>query len=153
MEYSGSHRFSISPRDLWSAIERTDRFSEWWGWLEEFHVQGEGLAQGSVLSGVVAPPVPYRMRIRVEILRVEPGAEIRAAVHGDLEGEAWLALHPVPRSDSECILDIGWRVEMMQRPMRLACKFAYPLLRWGHDRVVDMTVASFRRRVEAVSKP
>jgi hypothetical protein len=36
---------------------------------------------------------------------------------------------------------------MMQRPMRLAARVAYPLLRWGHDRVVEATVAGFRRQL------
>ncbi len=36
----------------------------------------------------------------------------------------------------------------MQRPMRIACRFGYPLLKWGHDRVVELTVSSFRRHVE-----
>jgi len=38
---------------------------------------------------------------------------------------------------------------MMQAPMRSVARFAHPLLRWGHDRVVDATVSSFRRQVEA----
>jgi len=35
----------------------------------------------------------------------------------------------------------------MQRPMRVAARVAYPVLRWGHDRVVDATVAGFRRHL------
>ena len=38
---------------------------------------------------------------------------------------------------------------MMQRPMRLASRVARPLLQWGHDRVVELTVAGFRRRLES----
>jgi hypothetical protein len=29
--------------------------------------------------------------------------------------------------------------------MRVASRVAHPLLQWGHDRVVDVTVARFRR--------
>jgi len=36
--------------------------------------------------------------------------------------------------------------------MRSVARFAHPLLRWGHDRVVDATVASFRRQVEGTSE-
>jgi hypothetical protein len=36
---------------------------------------------------------------------------------------------------------------MMQRPMRVAARVASPVLRWGHDRVVDATVAGFRRHL------
>jgi hypothetical protein len=35
----------------------------------------------------------------------------------------------------------------MQRPMRIAARIAKPVLRWGHDRVVDATVDSFRRQL------
>ncbi len=31
---------------------------------------------------------------------------------------------------------------MMQRPMRVASRFGLPLLQWGHDRVVEMTLRS-----------
>jgi hypothetical protein len=147
MGYSGSYDFSLSPDELWSAIERTDRFSDWWIWLKDFHLTGDGLVPGSVLYGVVDPPVPYRMRISVEILRVSTGAEIDAGVHGDLEGAARLRLG---RSGDGCRVEVDWEVEMMQTPMRLASRFAYPLLRFGHDRVVEATIASFRRHVEPV---
>jgi hypothetical protein len=33
--------------------------------------------------------------------------------------------------------------------MRLASRFGHPLLKWGHDRVVESTVAGFRRRLKA----
>jgi len=147
MEYSGSHDFSLPPRELWSAIERTDQFSRWWSWLREFRLSGDGLARGSVLHGVVAPLVPYRMRVTVEILRAVPGAEIDAAVRGDLEGEAWMRLNDSAQGSR---VDVAWNLEMTQAPMRLASRFAYPLLRWGHDRVVEATVSSFRRHVEPV---
>jgi hypothetical protein len=34
--------------------------------------------------------------------------------------------------------------------MRLASRVGRPLLQWGHDRVVEMTVAGFRRRIESL---
>ncbi len=113
IEYSGTHKFGIPPDELWAQIGRTDRFVTWWGWLEEFRTDdrgvdrgvdnldsragktnGDGLQAGTVLRGVVAPPVPYRMRVEVEILRVSPPSEVEAAVHGDLEGRARLSVHP-----------------------------------------------------------
>ena len=35
--------------------------------------------------------------------------------------------------------------------MRVARRSALPLLRWGHDQVVAVTVAGFRRHVESPS--
>jgi hypothetical protein len=42
---------------------------------------------------------------------------------------------------------------MMQTPMRITSRFAHPLLRWGHDRVVEITVRSFRRHLESTIVP
>ena len=137
IEYVGTFDFALAPEPLWEAIERFDWFGSRSGWLQEFRVEGDGLSAGSVLSGVVAPPLPYRMRVRVEIKKSVRYKSIDADVHGDLEGTAFL--RTVER-DGGTKVDMGWTVEMMQRPMRLASRFAYPLLRWGHDRVVEMTL-------------
>jgi hypothetical protein len=137
IEYVGTYGFSLAPDDLWEAIEKFDWFGGRSGWLQEFSVKGEGLQAGSILFGVVAPPLPYRMRVEVEILQCVRYKSIDAEVHGDLEGTAHL--RTVDHSGGTTV-DISWKVEMMQRPMRLASRFAYPLMRWGHDRVVEMTL-------------
>lgn len=75
-----------------------------------------------------------------------PSGIARHGVHGDLEGTAHLTL----LSDHDTtIVTAAWTIKMMQRSMRLADRVAHPLLRWGHDRVVDATVESFRRNVES----
>jgi carbon monoxide dehydrogenase subunit G len=145
-DYRREFAFSLSPAELWQGIERVDQFERWWPWLQEFHMEGSTLAAGSVLSGVVAPPLPYRMRIRVELTRCEPPVAIDAIVTGDLEGEARLRVRP---EGTRSLVEVAWTVEMMQRPMRLASRFGRPLLQWGHDRVVEITVGGFRRRLES----
>jgi carbon monoxide dehydrogenase subunit G len=137
-------RFAAPPETVWAAIEHTNDFERWWGWLGEFRLEGEGLQAGSVLTGVVSPPVPYQMRVRVELEDCDRPSSIEAAVHGDLEGRAHLEL----AADGDGTqARVGWRIEMMQRPMRLAARFAYPLLQWGHNRVVEATVHSFRAQL------
>lgn len=146
MDYSGRFSFPVPPEELWSAIERSDQFERWWGWLGHLQVDGTGLQEGSVLRGIVSPPVPYRMHINVELTRSVRAEVIDAVVSGDLAGDAHLRLRP----DGEGTLaDVSWSLEMLQRPMRLAARVAYPLLRWGHDRVVEATVSSFRRQLRA----
>lgn len=147
IEYRETFRFAIAPDEVWSAIEQADDFQRWWGWLGEFRLEGPGLEPGSVLTGVVAPPLPYRMRVRVELEDCVRPSRIDAAVHGDLEGTARLRLQP---DHGGTLATVTWTIEMMQRPMRVAARVAHPLLRWGHDRVVAATVAGFRRHVERV---
>lgn len=137
--------FDLTPAELWAAIERVDRFERWWPWLEEFRLEGAALVTGSVLHGVVAPPLPYRMSVQVDLVHCAAPNIIDAVVHGDLTGDAHLRLHPFA---SGTRAEVSWTVEMMQRPMRLADRVAHPLLQWGHDRVVDVTVTSFRRHLK-----
>ncbi|MHB1446249.1 MAG: SRPBCC family protein [Acidimicrobiales bacterium] len=144
IDYTGSFLFPVPPEALWSAIEDMEHFEGWWGWLSEFKLDGDGLRSGSVLHGVVSPPVPYRMTVRVELEHCVQPRLIEATVHGDLEGRARLAL------DAEAggtRANVSWRIEMTQRRMRLAALLTGPLLRWGHDRVVETTVRAFRRQL------
>ena len=146
IEYRRAFRFGAPPEFVWETLERTGEFERWWGWLGEFRLDGAGLEAGAVLIGVVSPPVPYRMRVRVELEECVRPSRIEAAVHGDLEGRARLELAP----DGEgTVASVAWTIEMRQRRMRMAARVAYPLLRWGHDRVVDATVFGFRRQLTA----
>jgi carbon monoxide dehydrogenase subunit G len=148
IDYSHQFRFPVPPAELWAAIEDTDRFEGWWGWLHDLQVEGPGLTPGSVLRGVVAPPLPYRMALRVVLGECRRPHRISAEVHGDLEGVARLILDP---DGPGTVASVSWRIEMMQPPMRAAARFAHPLLRWGHDRVVEVTVASFRRHLASAN--
>jgi len=146
IDYRGAFAFDLPPEALWSAIERSERFEGWWAWLRELRMEGAGLEDGAVLHGVVSPPVPYVMRIDVVLERCTWPTRIDAHVLGDLRGPAWLTFEP---RDAGTRAEVGWTIEMMQRPMRAAARLAHPLLRWGHDRVVEATVSGFRAHLRA----
>jgi carbon monoxide dehydrogenase subunit G len=150
IDYRGRFAFDVSPQAIWSSIERSERFETWWAWLREFRLEGPGLVAGAVLHGVVSPPVPYTMRIRVVIDRCVPGRQIDATVHGDLEGVARVVLEP---TGTGTVAEVAWTVEMTQRSMRMAGRVAHPLMRWAHDRVVEATVAGMRRHLAAGGEP
>ena len=144
IDYRATFRLDAPPEVVWESVEHAERYEGWWGWLREFRLDGAGLRDGAVLHGLVAPPVPYRMRLAVVLDRCVRPTSIDATVHGDLEGTAHLTL--TPESDGTRA-EVAWTIEMMQRPMRLAARVAPGVLRWGHDRVVEATVASFRRHL------
>jgi uncharacterized protein YndB with AHSA1/START domain len=143
ISYRRGYRFDAPPEDLWSRIEQLDRFEQWWPWLTDFHVDGDGLTTGSVLHGVVQPPLPYRMHLDIELLECRRPSVIDAAVSGDLVGPAQLRFRP---EHGVTWAQVSWTLEMRQPAMRLASRVGRPVLQWGHDRVVEMTVAGFRRR-------
>ena len=144
IDYEGTFTFPATVEEVWATIGRFDRYPGWWSWLHDFDVDGNGLAYGTVLHGVVAPPLPYRMRLDVVLNQVEPERFIDASVHGDLEGVARITFEG---DGDQTHVHASWNIEMMQQPMRLAARIAHPLLRWGHDRVVDATVDGFRRHL------
>ena len=143
IEYDDTFTFPVSVAALWQTLVQVDCYLSWWSWLHEFSVEGIGLQHGTVLHGIVAPPLPYRMELEVCSTNACPnGASPR--VHGDSGCPARLTFDG---NDAEAQARAVWTVEMMQRPMRLAARFAHPLLRWGHDRVVEATVDGFRRHL------
>lgn len=144
--YRRAFEFGRSPSEVWAAMERVDQFERWWPWLQEFRLEGQSLAVGSVLHGMVVPPLPYRMRVRVTLTACQEPTAVDATIGGDLRGVAQLRVKAI---DNGSRIEVAWTVEMMQRPIRVASRFGLPLLQWGHDRVVEMTVAGFRRRLEA----
>jgi hypothetical protein len=149
MDYSGRFSFPVSPAELWDAIERFDQFERWWGWLGDLKIDGAGLVAGSRMVGTVAPPLPYRMQVTVHMDRCEHERFVDASVTGDLVGPAHLRLHPTGTgTDAE----VEWSLEMRQLPMRLAARVGYPLLKWGHDRVVEATVSGFRRGLTTATR-
>jgi carbon monoxide dehydrogenase subunit G len=146
IEYEGTFHLDLPPDEVWAIISRTDRFEDWWGWLRDFETEGSSLETGSVLRGVVVPPLPYRMRLEVVLANSTRPGRIDAKVSGDLQGDASLTFTP---DGDGTEATVGWTIEMMQRPMRLAARVAHPLLRWGHDLVVQATVENFRRLLAA----
>jgi hypothetical protein len=144
IDYDGTFTFPVGVAELWATIGRFDRFTSWWSWLRELSTEGDGLQHGTVLHGIVVPPLPYRMRLDVVLDECVPERRLTARVYGDLEGTAQLIFDG---DDTETHVQAAWTIEMMQRPMRLAARIAKPLLRWGHDRVVDATVDAFRHEL------
>ena len=103
---------------------------------------------GNVLHGTVVPPVPCRLRLNVRLQRCDRPRLVEAAIDGDLSGRAVLRL--VDAGDGTRVT-VAWSLEMRSAPLRVAARVGYPLMRWGHDRVVDMAVSGFRRRALAVT--
>ncbi len=144
VECSATFTFAASPERVWAVLERFETLAATWPWLRELRIHGSGLQNGTVVAGVVTPPLPYRMRLDVILDECVPAERIDASVHGDLEGSAHIAFSgdgPETRANAR------WTIEMMQPSMRVTARLAPRLLRWGHDRVVSATVNGLRREV------
>ena len=144
VEYHESFIFAVRPEVIWNRLAHPEQFGMWFRWLSETYLEGPGLVPGAVLRGVVAPPLPYRLRLSVWMRHVEPPTLLEADVEGDLRGPASFVFDPL---DVGSRVSVDWRLEMRQPALRLAARLSPPILRWGHDRVVDWTVSSFRHHL------
>lgn len=139
--YDRRFLLDVDPRELWDLLGRTDRYVDWWSWLES--LRGGGLGAGDVTHCVVRAPLPYSLRFSVRVEEVVPTRAIRTRVSGDLEGPARLEIAAAPEG-SEARL--SWELELRDRVLRPLSVVTRPAMRWAHDRVVDVGLTEFRRR-------
>ncbi|HZC73622.1 MAG TPA: hypothetical protein VE442_23215 [Jatrophihabitans sp.] len=143
VDYRGAFWFPIGPDELWGTIERFDQFEAWWSWLRTFGADTDGLVAGNALHGTVVPPVPYRLHLDVQLEQCLRPHFVQATVGGDVRGAAEMRIEPVANGTR---VSVVWSLTMMSTPLRIAARVAYPLMSWGHGRVVEMAVAGFRQR-------
>lgn len=149
VDYRGVFSFPMSPCQMWHELERPDKLTGRWRWVDVLQVDPR-LEPGAELSCVVTPPLPYRMALDVMVLEVSHCKLIEVEIRGDLRGRAELTLEPEGQGT---LVTVAWQLEMMERRMRAAARYAHPLLRWGHDRVVEAAVRSFRRHIQGQQSP
>jgi hypothetical protein len=95
----------------------------------------------------VQPPLPYTLRFTLEIDEVVPAELVTAHVEGDLAGAATLELRDVtgdrtPRSE----IRLRSSLAPTNRALRAFATVAKPVVRFGHDWVLDTGVQQFRSR-------
>jgi len=111
--------------------------------LRDFGADADTLVAGNVLHATVVPPVPWRLRMDIGVAGARRPDVVEAAIGGDVSGTAVIRLEPV---DGGTLVTAAWSLDMRSRSLRVAARLAFPLMRWGHDRVVEQAVAGFRRR-------
>lgn len=146
IDYRGAFWFPVRPDELWETIEQFDRFESWWVWLRNFDADTDKLVADNVLHGTIHPPVPYRLHLDIRLEACRRPHVVQATIDGDARGSAEIRMEPV---DDGTLVAVVWTLDMMSTPLRIAALVAYPLMQWGHDRVVEMAVAGFRRQALA----
>jgi uncharacterized protein YndB with AHSA1/START domain len=138
--YDRRFEFAVSPERFWATVSRTERYPEWWTWLREF--DSDGLHDGACAACVIQAPLPYALRVAIEVERAVPPERIETRVTGDLEGPARLEIVP---SSSGCEARLVWSLELREPWLRRIARFTRPVLTWAHDRVITSGVRQFER--------
>jgi hypothetical protein len=143
MEVASDRRWTFDvPADvLWARMASTDEYRRWWPWLRRF--DAKGLVEGDVWGCLVQPPLPYVLRFRVELTAVDPGARADAVVTGDIRGTATLTVEPDGDGAAARLVS---SLEPANPVLRAFGAVAAPVVRWGHDWVLDQGLRQFRQR-------
>jgi uncharacterized protein YndB with AHSA1/START domain len=131
--------FADDPSALWAKLVRTDDYRTWWPWLHRF--EGGELVPGERWRCVVQPPLPYQLRFELAIDEVEPERYVRAEIGGDIEGWATIDLTP---SVAGTELRLVSRLSPASSFLKVIARFAQPVVRYGHDWVLDAGLRQFR---------
>lgn len=144
--YDVSHDARVSfpapPGYVWESLTRTDLFEDWWAWIQDVRLEGDALTEGSTISFVIDPPIPYKMRIAVLVVEAEHGKFLRGEVTGDLEGEATFEL--TGDGDSSDVR-IAWDVHIRSPVIRPVIVIARPVLLRAQVWAVEVALKGFRR--------
>jgi hypothetical protein len=119
-----------------------DGYRGWWPWLRRFEVDG-GFAPGSTWTCTVQPPLPWSVRFTLTLDEIEAHRLVTAAVSGDIEGTARIDVVDVVGEGAE--LRLRSELAPTNPLLRQVARFAGPLVRFGHDWVLDTGAAQFRR--------
>jgi hypothetical protein len=134
--------FAVAPEDLWATLARTDRYREWWPWIRELYVDGDGLHEGTVADFVIQAPLPYQLRCTLAVEHARESMLLAGHVTGDLEGPARLELRP---SGTGTSARLAWALEVQSGLLRPFAAVARPALAWAHDRIVERGLVQFEQ--------
>ena len=138
--YDRRFEFDVSPETFWATISRSENYPQWWSWLRQF--ESDGLRAGGHTECAIQAPLPYALRVSVDIERVVPPERVETRVTGDLEGPARLEIVP---TESGCAARLVWSLELREPWLRRFARVGRPVLAWAHDRIIGIGVRQFER--------
>ena len=134
-------RFGVDPPTLWAALTDTGEYRTWWPWLAR--LDADAFEAGAQWRCAVQPPVPYLLRFGIRLDVVEPPHLAVATIDGDITGTATLTV--VADGDGSEARLVS-HLAPANAFLRGVARFAAPVVRFGHDWVLDTGAGQFRRR-------
>jgi uncharacterized protein YndB with AHSA1/START domain len=136
------YRFPVDADALWTALSATSDYQRWWPWLRDFDARG--LTAGDSWRCAVRPPLPYILRFTIHLDEVVPTSLVVATITGDIAGRARLDVAPQPPgSEIRLTSDLA----PSSRAFGLLARLARPVVRRGHDWVLDTGARQFAGHV------
>ena len=141
MRTQRSYEFPTDPEGFWSRIAVVDDYRRWWPWLRNF--EGTTLAVGENWHCSVQPPVPYSVDFVVHIDSVTESSSVTVTISGDIIGTADLVIRPLAGG---CSVSLVAELGPAKQSLRALSVAARPVVRFGHNWVLDMGADQFREQ-------
>jgi uncharacterized protein YndB with AHSA1/START domain len=140
VELESDRRFTLPapPDRVWQVLAETDQYRHWWPWLTAFET--DGLVAGDVWRCTVRPPLRYSLRFAVHLEEVVQPTLVTARLTGDIAGHARLDL---AARDDGTEVRLTSVLAPSSRVFAVFAVVARPLVRHGHDWVLDTGVRQF----------
>jgi uncharacterized protein YndB with AHSA1/START domain len=138
---------------VWDAIAASERWPEWWPYLESVEeiAKGDYCGIGSVRRYTWGGTLPYRLAFKITVTKIERPQLIEGVASGDLEGLGrWKLTEDSERST---------RVEYLLRArstkpwMNMAAPLLGWFFRWNHNRVMNSGGEGLGNYLRRVDKP
>lgn len=142
ISFEDTYEFAAAPQEMWQALGRTDLYPSWWKWMRDVHVEGRVPESRSVVAFRIFAPIPYRMRLSVEVTEADQPHRIEARIAGDLSGRGRLVFEP---SGGGTTVQVGWDVEVANQTLRSLIRVSRPLLIRAQHWAVGVALRGFRR--------
>ena len=133
--------FAEPPEVVWAALTDIGAYQRWWPWLTE--LEGDGFEPGATWRCHVRPPLPYTLRFHLHLEEVEAPRFAVATISGDIEGHASVDLAAGPDGTDLRLVSV---LQSATRTLRLLADLGPPIVRFGHDWVLDTGLRQFRER-------
>ena len=136
------YRFPFSQHEFWQRISNVGDYQSWWPWLRAF--DGDRLTTGEVWACAVHPPLPYVVRFAITLDEIVPETLVAGSISGDIVGRAELSIER--DGPSGCAARLVADLSPAKQSLRVMSLAARPMVRFGHNWVMDVGVRQFLER-------
>ena len=74
--FERSWTIPISRDELWGSVADTRAYPRWWPWLRDY--RPAPLEPGARAAATIEPPLPYRLRLGIEVVEAGTGRSLVA---------------------------------------------------------------------------
>jgi uncharacterized protein YndB with AHSA1/START domain len=130
---------------VFEALADARSYPQWWTPVYIEVTSDDEPRVGAVAQTLFKGRLPYRLRVRSEIVRYEPPREFEIVATGDLSGRGVWTL--TPNDDGSVHVRFDWRVNADRMLLRVLTPVLRPLFRANHNYAISRARAGLESYV------